>query len=69
MNFSWRLKKRAEAPQKTADRRAGAQERLERSIKTINQKIAELEKAEEAMRNHREGPGGPDDSAGAVRVC
>ena len=69
MNFLWRYKKRIATPQEIEERRNEAQRRAEQSIRTINQKIADLEKAEEAMRNHRGGPGGPDDSAGAVRVC
>ena len=68
MDFLWRRKKRSETAQDIEEWRTKAQKRAEQRIRTIEQKMTELEKAEEAMRNIGGGPGGPDDSAGAVRV-
>ena len=71
MNF-WRPKKReplseTEAAAKRAENNRQAVERAQRAKERVEQRIAELEQAVRDM-NDQNGPGGPDDTAGAARV-
>jgi hypothetical protein len=71
MNF-WRPKKReplseTEAAAKRAENDRQAVERAQRAVERVEQRIAELEQAVRD-ENDQNGPGGPDDTASAVRV-
>ncbi len=69
MNF-WKWRKRQPRTLEEIEAlRREAVERAERASQTIEQNLDELRRSEEELRNNRGGPGGPDDSAGAVRVC
>ena len=46
-----------------------AMERCRQLGTRIDRKMAEMKQNQDAMNDMRNGPGGPDDSAGKVRVC
>lgn len=64
----WRRKRLPRTQQEMDAESAEAMRRAEQANTRLDQLLAEMKKSQEDAQNRRGGPGGPDDSAGAVRV-